>query len=90
MMVSLRVLHPVVGVSLLPGWTKSLVGAAGDDEALRLALSACLGMFVKHSSAEEARQVLLRGPLGPQAHTKGERVNHTLVLAAVARSAPER
>lgn len=81
---------PVIADNGLSGCAKDLVGAAGDDEALRLALSACLGMFVKHSSAEEARQVLLRGPLGPSAHTKGERINHALVLAAVARSAPER
>lgn len=67
-----------------------LPSAAGDDEALRLAVSACLGMFVKHSSAEEACQVLLRGPLGPTAHTKGERINHALLLAAIARSAPGR
>ena len=71
-------------------WTRSAVIPAGDDEALRLAVSACLGMFVKHSSAEEARQVLVRGPLGPPAPSKGDRINHALVLAAIARSAPER
>ncbi len=64
--------------------------SAGDDEALRLAVSACMGMFVKHSSTEEARQVLVRGPLGPPAPSKGDRINHALILAAIARSAPER
>ena len=63
---------------------------AGDDEALRLALSACLGMLVKHVSAEEARQVLLRGPLGPPAHSKAGRINHALLLASIAHCAPER
>ena len=71
-------------------WTRSAATPAGDDEALRLAVSACLGMFVKHSSAEEARQVLVRGPLGPPAPSKGDRINHALVLAAIASSAPER
>ena len=85
------VYHEHLSAALSLGeWTRSTVTPAGDDEALRLAVSACLGMFVKHSSAEEARQVLVRGPVGPPAPSKGDRINHALVLAAIARSAPER
>ncbi len=57
---------------------------------LRGALASCLGVFVKHSSAEEVRQVLLKGPLGPPAPNKRDRLGHALTLAAVALSAPER
>ncbi len=67
-----------------------LVGMAGDDEVLRGALASCLGVFLKHSTAEEVRQVLLKGPLGPAAPSKWDRLGHALTLAAVALSAPER
>lgn len=63
---------------------------AGDDEMLRGALASCLGVFLKHSTAEEVRQVLLKGPLGPAAPSKWDRLGHALTLAAVALSAPER
>lgn len=57
---------------------------------LRGAVASCLGVFVKHSSADEVRQVLLKGPLGPPAPSKWDRLGHALTLAAIALNAPER
>ena len=64
---------------------------AGDDEVLRGALAGCLGVYLKHCTGDEVRQVLLRGPLGPSAApSKWDRLGHALTLAATAASAPER
>lgn len=57
---------------------------------LRTAIAGCLGMFVKHGSADEVRLVLLRGPLGSAAASKWDRLGHALTLAASAASAPQR
>ncbi len=58
---------------------------------LRGALAGCLGVYAKHCTQEEVRQVLLRGPLAaPAAPSKWDRLGHALTLAATAASAPER
>ena len=57
---------------------------------LRSAVAGCLGVYVKHCSPDEVRQVLLKGPLGSAAPSKWDRLGHALTLAATAANAPER
>ena len=61
---------------------------AGDDEALLEVLASCLGVYARHCSVDELRDLLRRGPLSPSGGCAEQQLGHSLTLAAVAEHAP--
>ena len=62
----------------------------GDDEALLEVLAGCLGVYARHCSVDELRDLLRRGPLSPSGGGAEQQLRHALTLAAVAEHAPHR
>jgi len=64
--------------------------SAGDDEASLEVLAGCLGVYARHCSVDELRDLLRRGPLSPAGGGAEQQLRHALTLAAVAEHAPHR